>query len=51
MHGSSSGTRSTIKVFGNIFISFIGAGVLGLPYAFKEVSDTPFKLEKSFSHE
>lgn len=25
-----------MKIFGNIFISFIGAGVLGLPYAFKE---------------
>nr|XP_039250430.1 amino acid transporter AVT3B-like [Styela clava] len=38
MHGSSGGqgTTSTLKVFGNIFISFIGAGVLGLPYAFKE---------------
>ena len=31
------GTNSTIKVFANIFISFIGAGILGLPYAFKEV--------------
>jgi len=30
------GTRSPVKIFGNIFISFIGAGVLGLPYAFKE---------------
>uniref|UniRef100_H2YM38 Amino acid transporter transmembrane domain-containing protein n=1 Tax=Ciona savignyi TaxID=51511 RepID=H2YM38_CIOSA len=36
MHGSGEGTKSTIKVFGNIFISFIGAGVLGLPFAFKE---------------
>ena len=34
--GGSEGTRSPIKIFGNIFISFIGAGVLGLPYAFKE---------------
>lgn len=34
--GSEAGTRSPIKIFGNIFISFIGAGVLGLPYAFKE---------------
>ena len=37
MHGSGGGTKSIPKVFGNIFISFIGAGVLGLPYAFKEV--------------
>ena len=37
MHGSIEGTKSIPKVFGNIFISFIGAGVLGLPYAFKEV--------------
>jgi len=34
----NKGTKSVPKVFGNIFISFIGAGVLGLPYAFKEVS-------------
>ena len=31
------GTNSHIKIFANIFISFIGAGILGLPYAFKEV--------------
>lgn len=31
------GTDSKIKTFANIFISFIGAGILGLPYAFKEV--------------
>lgn len=30
------GTDSKIKTFANIFISFIGAGILGLPYAFKE---------------
>lgn len=30
------GTDSKVKVFANIFISFIGAGILGLPYAFKE---------------
>lgn len=29
-------TKSPVKIFANIFISFIGAGVLGLPYAFKE---------------
>lgn len=33
---SGEGTRSPVKIFGNIFISFIGAGVLGLPNAFKE---------------
>lgn len=27
---------SVTRVVANIFISFIGAGVLGLPYAFKE---------------
>lgn len=32
------GTDSKVKVFANIFISFIGAGILGLPYAFREVS-------------
>ena len=31
------GSKSTVKIFANIFISFIGAGVLGLPFAFKEV--------------
>jgi len=30
-----SGTRDPVKIVANIFISFIGAGVLGLPYAFK----------------
>lgn len=38
MHGDGEGTSSGIKIFGNIFISFIGAGILGLPYAFMEVS-------------
>ncbi|XP_064636490.1 uncharacterized protein LOC135493268 isoform X2 [Lineus longissimus] len=33
---TSSGSKSTIKIVANIFISFIGAGVLGLPFAFKE---------------
>ncbi|XP_003388735.3 PREDICTED: amino acid transporter ANT1-like [Amphimedon queenslandica] len=36
MHGDTEGTSSGIKIFGNIFISFIGAGILGLPYAFME---------------
>lgn len=31
------GARSSIKIFANIFISFIGAGILGMPHAFKEV--------------
>lgn len=35
---SGEGTKSTIKIMANIFISFIGSGVLGLPYAFREVS-------------
>jgi len=30
-----TGTSDPIKILSNIFISFIGAGVLGLPYAFK----------------
>ncbi|XP_050417688.1 uncharacterized protein LOC126831105 [Patella vulgata] len=30
------GSKNQIKIFANIFISFIGAGILGLPYAFKE---------------
>lgn len=30
------GSSHPVKIFANIFIAFIGAGVLGLPYAFKE---------------
>lgn len=33
---SGGGTANPVKIVANIFISFIGAGVLGLPYAFKE---------------
>ncbi|XP_064608068.1 uncharacterized protein LOC135472479 [Liolophura sinensis] len=33
---SGVGTANPLKIFANLFISFIGAGVLGLPYAFKE---------------
>lgn len=35
---TSSGITSPAKIIANVFISFIGAGLLGLPYAFKEVS-------------
>ena len=35
--GAGSNTNP-IKIVANIFISFIGAGILGLPYAFKRVS-------------
>ena len=31
------GATSTTKIFANVFISFIGAGILGVPFAFKEV--------------
>merc|ERR1712226_489553 len=36
--GGTGGAKSDspVQIFGNVFISFIGAGVLGLPYAFKE---------------
>ena len=34
---SAQGTKSTVKIMSNIFIAFLGAGVLGLPFAFKEV--------------
>lgn len=30
-----AGTNSLVKIYANIFISFIGAGILGLPFAFK----------------
>ncbi|KAK3798097.1 hypothetical protein RRG08_034653 [Elysia crispata] len=33
---SGSGTDNPVKIFANVFIAFIGAGVLGLPYSFKE---------------
>ncbi|XP_076039859.1 uncharacterized protein LOC143024702 [Oratosquilla oratoria] len=32
----NSGITSPTKITANVFISFIGAGMLGLPYAFKE---------------
>lgn len=35
MH-QDDGAKSSIKMFANIFISFIGAGILGMPHAFKE---------------
>lgn len=31
------GAKNSIKIFANIFISFIGAGILGMPHAFREV--------------
>ena len=34
---SGAGSKNPVKILANIFISFIGAGVLGLPFAFKEV--------------
>ncbi|KAK2170514.1 hypothetical protein LSH36_2g01039 [Paralvinella palmiformis] len=34
--GGIAGSKSPTKIMANIFISFIGAGVLGLPFAFKE---------------
>ena len=35
--GGEAKSTNAVQIFGNVFISFIGAGVLGLPYAFKEV--------------
>lgn len=43
---SDIGTSSNLKIFANIIISFIGAGILGLPFAFKEVS-TVIRLQFS----
>ena len=34
---NSEGTSSKVNIFANILISFVGAGILGLPYAFREV--------------
>ena len=36
MH-DGGGATNPVKIFANIFISFVGAGGLGLPFAFKEV--------------
>ena len=43
-------TRDPVKIVANIFISFIGAGVLGLPYAFKRVRqrEIAFYLQGEF---
>lgn len=38
----NAGTKSPLKIFANISKSFIGAGVLGLPYAFKQVQTDCF---------
>jgi amino acid permease len=42
------GAQSSAKIFANIFISFVGAGVLGLPYAFKEAGVMEGTLIMSF---
>ncbi|CAN1772804.1 Amino acid transporter ANT1, partial [Linum perenne] len=34
-HRSSSGTASTIQTIGNIIVSIVGTGILGLPYALR----------------
>ena len=34
------GSKSPVKILANILISLIGAGVLGLPFGFNEVSET-----------
>ena len=38
----AAGVRDPVKIVANIFISFIGAGVLGLPFAFKKVRSVHF---------
>ena len=40
MH-DGGGATNPVKIFANIFISFVGAGGLGLPFAFKEVKTQP----------
>lgn len=37
MNLSGRGTRHPLKIFANMFVTFIGGGILGLPFAFKEV--------------
>lgn len=34
----ADGATSTATIFANVFISFIGAGILGMPFAIREVS-------------
>ena len=45
--GNTEGTSSKVNVFANILISFVGAGILGLPYAFREVRSLMTLLNKS----
>lgn len=40
--GSGEGSTEPIKIAGNIFVSFIGAGVLGMPFAFEQVRSHSF---------
>lgn len=47
MH-QDDGARSSIKMFANIFISFIGAGILGMPHAFREVGVLAFVRDNCF---
>jgi len=35
-HNDDVKTKSSFRIFCNLFIAFIGAGILGLPFAFKE---------------
>ena len=52
MH-QDDGAKSSIKMFANIFISFIGAGILGMPHAFKEVCKVFWRLslwDRSLEH-
>jgi hypothetical protein len=47
----TTGNKHPLKIGANIFISFIGAGILGLPYAFKKVSMIGKQLlEASYLH-
>lgn len=38
------GITSPVKMVANIFVSFIGAGMLGLPFAYKEVRKEGFEV-------
>lgn len=44
--GGDVGTSNNSKIFANIVISFIGAGILGLPFAFREVSSSHFVVSR-----
>ena len=46
--GVDEGKASNLKAAGTIFIAVVGAGVLGLPYAFAQVLEVTPRAERSY---